>query len=241
MKKKNLCAPVQRATATERCQCNLSIVSCLLSYSKLWSVSIDQRKNLLPLTFDSSIDHFLRYTVKGKYSDSTQGSDRSHVIRLMIFKHHFPQASYHILRFECSDWRLCLVDINSPWILQPTVQISNIHFFTRCLILLFFVRHWFNLLFHWVGGSTVLCRSCKVIIRSFSIETQCDLSAVMKVSGNLSHMSAGHLHTLGPSVALSWRLHRAYNGHSPCVSISISSCWHFKALGLKAELTQKCT
>lgn len=63
---------LQRATATEWCQCNLSIVSCLVSCSKLWSVSIDQRKNLLPLTFDSSIDHFLLYTVKGKYSDSTR-------------------------------------------------------------------------------------------------------------------------------------------------------------------------
>lgn len=93
-----------------------------------------------------------------------------------------------------------------------------------------------------VGGgvvSTVLCRSCKVIIRWFSIETQCDLSAVMKVSGNLSHMSSGHLHTL--SVALSWRLHRAYGGQRTHVSLSVSSRWHFKALSLKAELTQKRT
>lgn len=82
MKSNNVCVseeetkPAERATATERCQCNLSIVSCLLSCSKLLSVSIDQRKNLLALTFDSSIDHFLLYTVKGKYSDSTQGSGR---------------------------------------------------------------------------------------------------------------------------------------------------------------------
>lgn len=61
----------QRVTITAWCQFNLSIVSCLLSCSKLWAISIDQRKNLLPLTFDSSIDHFLLYTVKEKYSDST--------------------------------------------------------------------------------------------------------------------------------------------------------------------------
>lgn len=29
------------------------------------------------------------------------------------------------------------------------------------------------------------------------METQCDLSTVMKVSGNLSHMSGDHLHTPG--------------------------------------------
>jgi len=75
---------VQRATATEWSQCNLSILSCFLSCSKLWSVSIDQRKNLLPLTFDSSIDHFLLYTVKGKYSDSTQGLGRSPIIPVIV-------------------------------------------------------------------------------------------------------------------------------------------------------------
>lgn len=79
----------ERASATEWCQCNLSIVSCLLSCSKLWSVFIDQRKNLLPQTFDSSIDHFLLYTVNGKYSDSTQGLGRSPVISLLISKDHF--------------------------------------------------------------------------------------------------------------------------------------------------------
>lgn len=33
------------------------------------------------------------------------------------------------------------------------------------------------------------------------METQCDLSTVMKVSGNLSHMSGDHLHTQ----ASAWR------------------------------------
>lgn len=46
----------------------------------------------MPLTFDSSIDHFLLYTVKGKYSDSTRGLGRSTVIGLLIFKDHFHYA-----------------------------------------------------------------------------------------------------------------------------------------------------
>lgn len=111
------------------------------------------------------------------------------------------------------------------------------------------IWHWFpqnitNMVFRvvsQVGCSPALCRSCKVIIRWFSTETQCDLSTVMKVSGNLGHMSGDHLHTPGLSMALSWRLRGAYSPHRPRVFLSISSCWHFKAPGFKVQLMQKCT
>lgn len=129
---------VQRATATEWCQCNLSIVSCLLSCSKLWSVSIDQRKNLLPLTFDSSIDHFLLYTVKGKYSDSTRGLGRSPVITLLIFKGHFPYASYHTLRYEGSDCSFCAMNFT----IESTNTVSKLNFLRRCPTVLFYQTQW---------------------------------------------------------------------------------------------------
>lgn len=116
---------VQRATATEWCQCNLSIVSCLVSCSKLWSVSIDQRKNLLPLTFDSFIDHFLLYTVEGKYSDSTQGLGRSPVTRLLIFKDHFHYTYYRTLRYELADWSFCATDIMWTLLLRVWIKIKS--------------------------------------------------------------------------------------------------------------------
>lgn len=94
----------QRATSPERCQCNLSIASCPFSCSKLWSVSIDQRKNLLPLTFDSSIDHFLLYTVERQYSDSTQGLVRSLVITLADLLCRLPHFGIRVFRLYLSLW-----------------------------------------------------------------------------------------------------------------------------------------
>lgn len=58
----------------------------------------------------------------------------------------------------------------------------------------------------------------------------------MKVSGNLSHMSGGHLHTLGLSTALSSRLHRALQWTE--TSCLFPFRLDFKGAGLKAALTQ---